>query len=187
MKNLEYYKNLEYRIIIEPQKFENEVYYICYSEELGKYSCFGQGDTVEDAIKSFYFEKDFFIESLFSNNLSIPEPEKSNESLLSGVFNLRTDPATHTLLADQARKNNLSLNQYVNKLIDRNVSIDLFAEKVSPLFKEMKDLIITHDTNVKQQFKNFWLDLGLKKAALNINKDWVDVYNDELDYEDLAA
>jgi predicted HicB family RNase H-like nuclease len=187
MKNLEYYKNLEYRIIIEHQSFEDESYYICYSEELGKYSCFGQGDTINEAIKSFYIEKDLFIESLYSDNLSIPEPEKTIEGLLSGVFNIRMDPSTHTLLANQAKKNKLSLNQYVNKLIDRNVSIDLFTERISPMFSEMKDLIITHDCNVKQQFKNFWLNIGLKKIAASINDDWPEVYSNEHEYEDLAA
>lgn len=187
MKNLEYYKNLEYRIIIEHQRFEDETFYICYSEELGKYSCFGQGDSIEEAIKCFYTEKDYFIESLYSNNLSIPEPEKSVEGLLSGVFNLRMDPGTHTLLANQARKNKLSLNQYVNRLIDRNIGVDLFTEKVAPMFNEMKDLIITHDCNVKKQFKNFWLNMGLKKVAASINDEWTTVYCNESDYGDIAA
>jgi predicted RNase H-like HicB family nuclease len=187
MKNLEYYKNLEYKIIVEPQNFEGETYYNCYSEELGKYSCFGQGETIEEAVKNFYNEKDFFIESLYTNNLSIPEPELPQEGLLSGVFNLRMDPTTHTLLALQARKNKLSLNQYVNKLIDRNVSVDLFAERITPMFEEMKGLIFTHDCNVKQQFRNFWLNIGLKKMASEMTESWVEIYSDEFDYEDIAA
>jgi predicted HicB family RNase H-like nuclease len=187
MKTLEYYKNLEYRLIIERISFESEIYFNCYSEELGKYSCFGQGDTAEDAVNNFYAEKDDFIESLYANNLSIPEPDNYQDVLLSGVFNLRMDPATHTLLAIQAKKNRLSLNQYVNKLIDRNLSTEIIAEKIEPMFKEMKELITTHDCNVKQQFRNFWLNTGMKSLASGINDDWVEVLNEPYEYGDLAA
>ena len=187
MKNLEYYKNLDYRIIIEKQSFENEIYYICFSEELGKYSCFGQGDSIEEAIENYKIEKDIFIESMYEDNLKIPLPETTSVDLLSGVFNVRTDPTTHTKLAHQAKKNNLSLNQYVNKLLDKNSIIDSYVELLIPKFDEMKNLIVTHDCNVKQQFRNFWLNIGLKQIVSSMNEDWNEDIEGDLCYNELAA
>lgn len=187
MKNLDYYKNLEYKIIIEKQSFENEMYYMCFSEELGKYSCFGQGDTIEEAIKSYQVEKNIFIESLYEEDLKIPLPESSPSDLLSGVFNVRTDPTTHTQLAYQARKHNLSLNQYVNRLLYKNSILDSFVDVLNPKFDEMKDLIVAHDCNVKQQFRNFWLNMGMKKVISATNKDWNKEMEEDLFYDDIAA
>lgn len=187
MKNLEYYKNLEYKIIIEKQTFENETYYICFSEELGKYSCFGQGDSIEEAIKSYQIEKDIFIEELYHENLQIPLPEQSTNVLLSGIFNVRTDPATHTQLAHQAKKYNLSLNQYVNKLLYKNSVLDSFVDALNPKFEEMKELITIHDCNVKQQFRNFWINIGMKNIASSYNDDWIEEVEGEMCYDDLAA
>lgn len=187
MKNLEYYKNLEYRIIIEKQSFENETYYICYTEEFGKYSCFGQGANSEEAITNYQLEKDIYIESLFEENLKIPIPESSTADLLSGSFIVRTDPVTHTKLARQAKKSKLSLNQYVNSLLYRNSILDSYVETITPKFDEMKELIVKHDCNVKQQFMNLWLNMGMKKVASTINKDWNQEMEDNLCYKDIAA
>jgi len=42
MYNLEYYKSLEYRVIIEKDSFEEENWYIAYAHELGKKACYGE-------------------------------------------------------------------------------------------------------------------------------------------------
>jgi len=73
-KDLDYYKNLDYRIIIELVTDEYGKEYMAYSHELGKYSCYGTGKTKADAIDNYQVEKDEFIEYLFENNKPIPEP-----------------------------------------------------------------------------------------------------------------
>ena len=114
-KSLAYYQSLEYNIIVEKETMDNESWYIAYSKELGKYACYGQGETAEEALESYKNEKYDFITYLFQNKKPIPEPViNPYESLLSGTFNVRTTPELHTLIAHQASEQGVSLNQYVN-------------------------------------------------------------------------
>jgi predicted RNase H-like HicB family nuclease len=84
--DLAYYKNLEYNIIIEKEMDEDDQWFIAYANELGKYSCYGRGDTREEAIGSFLEEKDVFLEYLFNEGLEIPEPKKKPEDKHSGFL-----------------------------------------------------------------------------------------------------
>jgi len=93
--DLAYYKNLEYNIIIEKEMDEDDQWFIAYANELGKYSCYGRGDTREEAIGSFLEEKDVFLEYLFNEGLEIPEPKKKPEDKHSGFFNVRTSSHIH--------------------------------------------------------------------------------------------
>ncbi|MGQ8336883.1 toxin-antitoxin system HicB family antitoxin [Sunxiuqinia sp. A32] len=187
MKNLEYYKGLDYKMIIEKQSFEGETFFVCFSEELGRYSCFGQGDSVEEAIKNYQVEKDFFIETLCEEGLKVPEPSKEQSELLSGVFNVRTDPATHTNLALQAKRNNLSLNQYVNKLLHEGSALSSVTDILVPKLQEMTNMIVAHDCSVKEQFKEFWLNIGLKNIKSKISSGWNEEMGNELEFSDIAA
>ena len=121
---LEYYLDLDYRIIVQKETLDNEIWYIAYCDELGKYACYGQGDTREEAISSFIVEKDDFIESLYSNKKVILEPINENNSIVSsGIFNVRATPQMHSLLISQAAKEGVSLNKYVNTLLSYNAGL----------------------------------------------------------------
>jgi len=98
-KDLSYYQNLEYRIIVEPVIDEFGKEYIAYVEELGKYSCFGKGKTPQDAISSFLKEKDDFIEFLYNKGKPIPEPV------------LKADLACRRCNAMQSKKSNKSKSE----------------------------------------------------------------------------
>jgi predicted RNase H-like HicB family nuclease len=73
-KDIEYYKNLEYSVIVEKQEQDGEIWYIAYSTELGKFACYGRGETQVDALNNFNEEKETFIEFLFNEGNEIPEP-----------------------------------------------------------------------------------------------------------------
>lgn len=61
---LKYDKNPMYKTIVEREEMEGKVWYIAYANELGKYACYGFGDTPEEAIKSFLKEKKAFTDYL---------------------------------------------------------------------------------------------------------------------------
>jgi predicted RNase H-like HicB family nuclease len=74
-KDLAYYKSLQYKIIVEQEQADEETWYIAYTNELGKFACYGKGKTGADALASFEEEKNVFMGFLFENGKSIPEPE----------------------------------------------------------------------------------------------------------------
>jgi predicted HicB family RNase H-like nuclease len=119
-KDLNYYLGLDYKTIIEKQEFENECWYIAYATELGKRSCYGQGDNEIDAIKSFKEEKDSFIKYLYANELEIPEPLNLNK--YSGNFNVRTSSEIHYELVYQSKEQGISLNAYLNNILSSHIT-----------------------------------------------------------------
>jgi len=74
MRGVKYFKSLNYDVIIRRRDLDGEQWYEAYCEELGRYSCYGIGDTQEEALKSFMAEKDSFIEQLYESNEVIPLP-----------------------------------------------------------------------------------------------------------------
>ena len=78
-KDLKYYKYLTYNIIVEKQEIDGETWFIAFTNELGKFACYGRGETQIEALNSFMVEKDVFIEYLFSEGKEIPEPKNDME------------------------------------------------------------------------------------------------------------
>lgn len=137
MYNLDYYKNLEYRIIVEKDSYESQSWYIAYSVELGKKACFGQGDKQEEAISSYLDEKDDFIEMLYDLGHKIPEPELAVEAEgCNGKISFRTTPQMHFLLLRESKRANSSLNLFINNI----VAIGLQGYNIDNIFKKMDTL-----------------------------------------------
>ena len=138
-KDLTYYKNLEYKILVEKIKEDDITGYIAYTIELGKYACYGQGDTQAEAIERFLIEKEEFIEYLFKNGETIIEPEYYEN--YSGVFNVRTSPLIHAKLVTQARQMNVSLNLYLNQILagvaEKRTSENVVLDKIGELCGKM--------------------------------------------------
>ena len=149
-KDLDYYKNLPYKVIIEKEEYEGESWFIAYANELGKYACYGRGDTEEEALQSFREEKDAFIEYLYKAGKKIPEPEKQQEKF-SGTFSVRTSSALHARLVFQAREMNISLNQYLNQILAAAAEHKAFEQKISDQLAALASQIRKHHSAVTTQ------------------------------------
>lgn len=64
-KDLQYYKSLEYNVIIKKEELDGEKWYVAYCNELGLNACHGIGEDKVSALNSFIEEKDAFIEMLY--------------------------------------------------------------------------------------------------------------------------
>lgn len=117
----------EYRTILEKMWDEDEgrYFYIAYHEEFGKYSCRGEGQTADEAIKSLDAERKDLIEILIEKGKPVPEPSTdNNETLPSGNFPVRTSPIMHQRLLKMAKERNISLNLLVNQLLSQNLTCE---------------------------------------------------------------
>ncbi len=169
-KNLNYYLSLDYEVHIEKEKYENEEWYIAYCEELGRGSCYGTGATQQEALNDFLNDKNEFIKELYSQKRPIPEPRPKEEfeKTLSGVFNVRTTPQVHGLLAKQAKKNGVSLNHYVNQLLAMgttfgemksyfNEKCNALEDKIDEHHYQMTDQMVDYKKHTMQTKKPAWL------------------------------
>lgn len=115
-KDLQYYKSLEYNVIIKKEELDGEKWYVAYCNELGLNACHGIGEDKVSALNSFIEEKDAFIEMLYEKGEPIPEVV-NDEQNSSGTFSVRTSSWVHSSLIQQAKMNGVSLNSYVNQLL----------------------------------------------------------------------
>ena len=73
-KDLNYYMNLMYPIVLQEIPKDVGSGWTAYVKELGMYSCYGGGESPEEAIKNMNIVKEELLKDLIKNNLEIPKP-----------------------------------------------------------------------------------------------------------------
>ncbi|ACV64570.1 protein of unknown function UPF0150 [Desulfofarcimen acetoxidans DSM 771] len=113
-KDLQYYLELPYRVLLHPA--EEGGYAIEIPELPG---CISQGETLEEAYKMIQDAKICWLETALEDGIEIPEPVKIQNEY-SGKLNIRIPKTLHRLLAEKAKDEKVSLNQYIMYQLSRN-------------------------------------------------------------------
>jgi antitoxin HicB len=107
-KDLKYYLELPYRIVLYPAL---EGGYVVEIPELP--GCLSQGETAEEAHAMIQEAKVNWLESALEDCIEIPEPARGvNE--YSGKLNIRIPKSLHRTLVEKAKEEKVSLNQYIS-------------------------------------------------------------------------
>ena len=114
-KDLDYYVSLPYRIVIEPDISGGMTVYI---PDLP--GCISQGDSLEDAYRMIEDAKRAWIDTALEDDATIPEP--TNDDEFSGKFVVRVPKSLHKILSEQAKQEGVSLNQYINYKLSKDMS-----------------------------------------------------------------
>lgn len=113
-KDLTYYMSLPYKIVIQKDPYGG---FFAEVEELE--GCMTQGETHQEAYENIVEAMEGWLEVAIKREITIPEPE--TESQYSGKFTLRMPKTLHRKLAQRAKRENVSLNQYaIHLLSERN-------------------------------------------------------------------
>ncbi|MGE5576974.1 MAG: type II toxin-antitoxin system HicB family antitoxin [Syntrophothermus sp.] len=115
VKDINYYMNLQYPVIFYPAK---EGGYVVEIPELP--GCITQGDDMQDAVAMIQDAKRAWLETRLEEGLPIPEPKDIGD--YSGKFNVRVPKSLHKALVEGARRENVSLNQYIIYQLSKNLS-----------------------------------------------------------------
>ena len=118
MKSIKDYMNLPYRFEIIPDLDEGG-YVIRYPDLPG---CISSGDTISEAIDNGEDAKRAWFAAAIEDGIQIAEPRSSDE--YSGQFKLRIPKTLHRALAEHARTEGISMNQYCLYLLTRNDSLE---------------------------------------------------------------
>lgn len=119
-KDLEYYANLPYNIILEMWDDGEGPYWVARVAELPH--CLIHGDSPEEAVAEIEEVKADWIKSNLARGLKIPEPTSRKHS---GQMSLRIPPSLHRLLSDRATVEGVSLNQYMTAALASSVGLEL--------------------------------------------------------------
>ena len=118
-KTLEYYLSLPYRLEIIPDTVEGG-YGARYPELTGCITC---GETMDDVIHNAEDAKREWLLAAMEDSIEIFEPPDESHNQYSGQFKLRIPKILHKTLAEHAKKEGISMNQYCMYLLSRNDAI----------------------------------------------------------------
>ena len=114
-KTVDYYMNLAYRMEIVRDTDEGG-YVISFPELPG---CLTTGETIEKAVKNAGDAKKAWLKAALEEGIDIREPDCDDN--YSGQFKLRIPKSLHRLLAENSRREGVSMNQYCVYLLAKNM------------------------------------------------------------------
>jgi len=133
-KNLNYYMNLNYKIEITPIPRDEGGGFVASIPQLGKYAFIGGGETPNEALEDLEITKKEYFKEYIKKKIEIPEPEKPKKEF-RGDFLIRMPTFLHEELYMAAKENNISLNQYLNILLTRNLQIHQIGTLITTCFQ----------------------------------------------------
>ena len=115
-KPLGYYLKLKYPVTLIPDETGG---YAVEIEDLP--GCFSQGETPEEAMEMIEEARQLWLEVAYEDGMDIPLPR--DEEQFSGKFNVRVPKNLHRKLDRMAKKEGVSLNQYIVSTLSRCVGV----------------------------------------------------------------
>ena len=106
---------MKYPYKVYRMKADDHIFWVAESETLQ--SCIGQGDTQEEAINELADNEQFWLETASEMGYTIPEIPTGTYETYSGKLTLRIAPHEHKLAAQNAKKEGISLNQFINDAV----------------------------------------------------------------------
>ena len=120
-KKLEHYLNLTYPIQLLKIPDDEGGGWEVSIPLLGRYAFRADGETPQEALKNLEEIKRTLFEEHISDGVKIPEPVKDEKKdNYSGKFIVRIPKELHEKISYQAKRNSISLNQYILYLLTQN-------------------------------------------------------------------
>ena len=107
--NIKDYMNLPYTRVVQEMRDECGHYF--YGRILELDGCQSTGETLQELYDNLNEAMEGYLEVKIDKKLNIPLPQKLEE--YSGKFNVRIPKSLHQKLAIEAKREDVSLNQYV--------------------------------------------------------------------------
>ena len=123
MKTIDSYLALPYRMeLVEDQ--DEGGFVVSFPDLKG---CISVGDTLEQAVANAREAQREWLTAALEDGYPVPEPNELDG--YSGQFKLRIPKSLHRELAEHAKREGISMNQYCLYLLSRNDSIAAVAAK----------------------------------------------------------
>jgi antitoxin HicB len=110
-RDIEYYMSLGYPVVLTPLASDEGGGWFAEIKELP--GCGADGETPQEAIESIEESKRLWIRSALKEGRHIPLPESDDQAQYSGRLTLRMPKTLHRRVAELARREGISLNQFL--------------------------------------------------------------------------
>jgi len=125
-RDLKFYLNLRYPITMHPDPDDG---YVTEIEELP--GCMTQAETLDEAFKAIEDARQLWIKTAYEDGQDIPLPRDMEE--YSGKFIVRVPRSLHRNLVRAAKREGVSLNQYIASLLAAGVQWDTIPSQVQSI------------------------------------------------------
>lgn len=123
-KEMEYYLGLSYPVTVHP---DPEGGFVAEIEELP--GCMTQGETLDEVFKAIEDARQVWIKTTYNEGQDIPLPRDMEQ--YTGKFLVRIPKGVHRDIARTAKRQNVSMNQYVISLLSAGVNRDMMLTQMS--------------------------------------------------------
>jgi len=123
-KTLTYYQSLPYSIEIK-QDMSDPAHPVWFAQVKELPGCITEADTFNEAGEMIQDALAVWVQGSLDSGLPIPEPQP--ELAYSGKFSLRLPKSLHRDLALLAKREGISLNQYVSSVLSRDAGERVMA------------------------------------------------------------
>ena len=130
MRTFEEYMKLPYKLEIIPDT-EESGFVASYPELPGCITC---GETVDEVVANAEDAKKEWITAALEEGIEIAEPDAADS--YSGQFKLRLPKSLHKTLAEDSKKEGISMNQYCVYLLAKN------SEKEHIVLAKAQDVLV---------------------------------------------
>ena len=165
-KNLQFFIEQNYSISLKELSEDDGGGWLAEISDLP--GCIADGETAQEAIDNIQTAKYCWIETAINRGKNIPLPNLQENDAFSGKFTFRMPKFLHKKLSEAAKKENISLNQYILSLISLNFGIELgsstkntyhntniYIQELSKI-DDFNELSILPTWNTKERRVNIW-------------------------------
>ncbi len=135
-KDLSYYLEQDYPVLITQYEEDGEIFFEAEIPDLP--GCGARGKDKVEALERIEEAKELWISARLKRNLPIPESISTDD--FSGKYLLRIPPRLHMQLARRAKKEGISLNQYLRRTLERTFTFENILEKIGKIEQEVKQI-----------------------------------------------
>ena len=134
---------MKYPFRVYQTKVESHVFWVAECPALK--GCVGQGDTLDEALAELEINEQSWIEVAQECGIEVPPIPMENMNVYSGKLTLRVAPHVHQEATELAKKQGVSLNQYINDAIvaqnARISTVGYIVPEVKQAIRFVKELI----------------------------------------------
>jgi antitoxin HicB len=135
-KDLSYYLELDYPILIKKEKDSEKTYYEAEIPDLPGCGAYGESRSI--ALRRLDGAKARWLVARIKRNLPIPEPVSEDE--FSGRILLRIPSKLHMKLTNKAKGRGQSLNQFLRNCLEESLNLEQIISGFEELRSEIDDL-----------------------------------------------
>jgi len=137
IKPVEYYLELNYPITLYEAEGGG---YVAEIEDLP--GCLTEGETLEEVNQRIEDARKDWIQAAYEDGVDIPLPRTDEE--YSGKFMVRIPKYLHRRLAEKARREGVSLNQYVENILSADIATKSVLDEIKAGLNEISKQIDIH-------------------------------------------